>query len=131
MPEGATKDLEKAQASTPLESTEHVSQHTVTIGGERIDYTAKAGRLVLHDGKEEPTAKVALFYTAYTRHGTHEQTNRPIIFCWNGGPGRSSAGPSLRRTRSGPTSPGGPTELPATATSPLTTAARASSTRAQ
>ena len=90
MPDSATKDHEETQTSAPVASTEQVSQHTVTVGGERIDFTAKAGRLVLHDGKEEPTAKVALFYTAYLRNGSQDQADRPIVFCWNGGPGSAS-----------------------------------------
>lgn len=52
-----------------------------------IDYRAQAGTLVLKDdqGKE----KGSLFYTAYFRKGM-PSGERPITFCFNGGPGAAS-----------------------------------------
>ncbi|MEU9886054.1 peptidase S10 [Sphaerisporangium sp. NPDC051011] len=92
MPENAIteKTAEKAGDAKPLEDQQFVTRHSVTIGGERIDYTAKAGRMVLHDGEEQATPKVALFYTAYLRDGVESRRDRPLVFLWNGGPGSSA-----------------------------------------
>ena len=61
-----------------------VTQHTVTVNGAPIAYTARAGTLELTNAAEKPTAYV--FYTAYTVEGA----NRPITFVYNGGPGSST-----------------------------------------
>lgn len=63
------------------------TQHTVTIGGKSIAYTANAGTLVLHgpDGK----ARASIFFVAYTRDG-EEPGTRPITFFYNGGPGAAT-----------------------------------------
>lgn len=63
------------------------TRHSVEIGGERVEYTARAGKLVLKDGKGEPTAEI--FFIAYTREGM-EPEERPLTFSFNGGPGSSS-----------------------------------------
>ncbi|MGC9468757.1 MAG: S10 family peptidase [Anaerolineae bacterium] len=65
-----------------------VTQHTLTIGGEEIAYTAKAGTLLLKDDKDEP--KASIFYVAYTKDGVGDVGQRPITFSFNGGPGSSS-----------------------------------------
>jgi len=91
MPETAVAERHDAtMRSAPVETEDHSSHHIVTTGSEPIAYRAKVGRLVLHDGKEELTAKVALFYTAYMRDDSSDQADRPLIFCWNGGPGSST-----------------------------------------
>ena len=86
----AKTDAEKAADAKPLEDQEFVTKHAVTIAGQRIDYTAKAGRMVMHDGKELSTPKVALFYTAYFRDGVEDTRDRPLLYMWNGGPGSSA-----------------------------------------
>lgn len=97
MPDTATTPSEtdqstaaKAADAKPLEDQQVVTRHSVTIGGERIDYTAKAGRMVMHDGGEHAKPKVALFYTAYLRDKVESPRDRPLVFMWNGGPGSSS-----------------------------------------
>lgn len=64
------------------------TEHTVRIGDEDVTYTASAGRFVMRsdDGK----ARASIFFVAYSRHGTHDPAQRPITFCFNGGPGSSS-----------------------------------------
>ncbi|MDG2381508.1 MAG: peptidase S10 [Pirellulaceae bacterium] len=64
------------------------TEHTVKIAGKEIKYTATAGQLVMKsdDGK----AKANVFFVAYTRNGTSNLAERPISFCFNGGPGSSS-----------------------------------------
>ncbi|HVV75653.1 MAG TPA: hypothetical protein VHC43_06415 [Mycobacteriales bacterium] len=83
------KEKDKAEEK-PLEDQEFVTKHTATIGGQRIDYTAKTGRMVLFDNAEVSKPQVALFYTAYVRDGIESRRDRPLIFMWNGGPGSSA-----------------------------------------
>src|SRR5487761_673324 len=64
-----------------------VSHGSVTVNGERIDYTATAGTIVLRDDKGDPTA--SMFYIAYTKNGA-KPDQRPLTFAYNGGPGGSS-----------------------------------------
>lgn len=66
-----------------------VTQHTVNLaGGGKLDYTATAGTLSLFDQSGERSA--AIFYTAYVAKPAG-QTNRPVTFAFNGGPGAASA----------------------------------------
>lgn len=73
------------------ERTEAISTittiHSLQLEKEKLDYKATAGRLDLHDKKGNVTAHV--FFTAYTKEA--KNSNRPITFCFNGGPGSSSA----------------------------------------
>jgi carboxypeptidase C (cathepsin A) len=62
--------------------------HEVTIGGETVEYTASAGRLLLKE--EEGKKRASFFFTAYTRNGVEDPATRPIVFSFNGGPGSSS-----------------------------------------
>jgi carboxypeptidase C (cathepsin A) len=74
---------------------------SVTVGGKRIDYTAIAGRIVVHpkgwddvpqdqpDDKDKPPIEAAMFYVAYIKKGVAPET-RPITFLFNGGPGSST-----------------------------------------
>src|SRR5690349_5624826 len=65
-----------------------VTQHTVTIGGAEISYTARAGHLVTTDlFSARPTAKI--FYVAFTAN-VADPSSRPVTFFYNGGPGSSS-----------------------------------------
>jgi len=63
------------------------TQHTTTIDGKQIAYTAKAGTMVLHDPQGKPRA--SMFYVSYTRDGMDPST-RPVTFFFNGGPGSAS-----------------------------------------
>jgi carboxypeptidase C (cathepsin A) len=59
----------------------------VTVGGTAIDYTARAGTLKIQG--EDGKAKADVFFVAYTKDDA-DPTQRPITFCFNGGPGSSS-----------------------------------------
>ena len=83
----------------------------VTVEGQRIDYRAVAGTLVVHpkgwddvkppasgDEKSDksdkaddanPKAEASMFYVAYFKKGA-PSVDRPITFLYNGGPGSSS-----------------------------------------
>jgi len=64
------------------------SKHSVTLGGQKLDYTAVAGTITLRDVEGKPTAEI--FYIAYTRDGVDDLSRRPVTFSFNGGPGSSS-----------------------------------------
>jgi carboxypeptidase C (cathepsin A) len=72
-----------------VEPVEKVSttQHTATIGGKTIPYTANAGTMVIRDDSGKPKATV--FYISYTADKTDAAT-RPVTFFFNGGPGSAS-----------------------------------------
>jgi carboxypeptidase C (cathepsin A) len=84
---------------------------SVTIGGQKIDYTAVVGTLVVHPkdwddapqkpsldgddkagdsgGDKENSAEAAMSYVAYLKKGEAANT-RPVMFFFNGGPGSST-----------------------------------------
>jgi carboxypeptidase C (cathepsin A) len=75
-----------APAPPPVETTSK-TQHTITIGGKKIAYTATAGTLIL---KKNDKPWASMFYTAYTRDDVPDASKRPLTFCFNGGPGAAS-----------------------------------------
>ena len=81
-----TKDLAKS-ATVPNASDEPVvTKHSITVGDSELVYSAETGMLPLL--KEDGTAKASMFYVAYTIDGG--DSSRPIIYCFNGGPGASA-----------------------------------------
>ncbi|TIP43045.1 MAG: peptidase S10, partial [Mesorhizobium sp.] len=66
-----------------------VTEHSITLGGRKLDYQAKTGTLSLLSGKGEVTAEI--FYVAYTQQSPAPAKDRPITFVFNGGPGAASA----------------------------------------
>src|SRR3989442_3775548 len=82
---------EKTERATPPkpEPRDQISttQHTVTINGTPVSYTARAGTIVLKD--EEGTPRANFFFVSYTRDGV-DPARRPVTFTFNGGPGSSS-----------------------------------------
>ncbi len=86
------------------------SDGSVTIRGQKIDYHAVAGTIVVHpkgwddaaraqrtgpDGKDlgekdnNPQAEASMFYVAYFKKGA-PSADRPVTFIYNGGPGSST-----------------------------------------
>ncbi len=86
--DAASPDPAPTTLPIPAE-TAVVTEHTASIGGKQIRYTATAGTLLLEDAKDRPTASV--FYRAYVADGLGPHARRPITFAYNGGPGGSSA----------------------------------------
>jgi carboxypeptidase C (cathepsin A) len=78
---------EKAKDKEPEEKLVR-SKHATTIGGQRLNYTASAGTILLRDEDDKPTASI--FYIAYTLDGVESLSRRPVTFSFNGGPGSSS-----------------------------------------
>lgn len=62
--------------------------NTVTINGERVKYVAETGMLPIL--KKDGNTIASVFYVAYTRLGDFDKSTRPVMFCFNGGPGSSS-----------------------------------------
>jgi len=73
--------------TVPPAMADAVTQHSVTIGGHAIAYTARAGTLTLRNDKDETTAR--MFYVAYSKDST-DHNHRPVTFFYNGGPGSST-----------------------------------------
>jgi len=86
----AAKDGKDAAKSKGKDGEEKLveTKHKVTINGQEISYTAKAGTIILRDAEDKPTASI--FYIAYTRDGVTNEAQRPLTFSFNGGPGSSS-----------------------------------------
>jgi carboxypeptidase C (cathepsin A) len=95
---GATLTSNGVSASAPRKAVTH---HEITIGGQRVAYTATVADDILPGADGKPGA--AAVTIAYTRDGTAEAAQRPVMFLFNGGPGASSSplhmsalGPVLR-----------------------------------
>jgi carboxypeptidase C (cathepsin A) len=65
-----------------------VTQHSLTLGGSAIAYTARAGHLIARD-PASGAAEASVFYVAYTADNADAAT-RPVTFFYNGGPGSAS-----------------------------------------
>jgi carboxypeptidase C (cathepsin A) len=78
----------KTEAVSIPKAEASVTQHRIVIGGAAINYTAKAGTLIIRDAKDQPYASIGYF--AYTINDITDPSRRPITFAYNGGPGTSS-----------------------------------------
>jgi len=65
-----------------------VTEHTVTVDGRALAYKAEAGMLPLL--KEDGAPRASVFYVAYTLTTDADAAVRPIMFCFNGGPGAAA-----------------------------------------
>jgi carboxypeptidase C (cathepsin A) len=65
-----------------------VTQHEVTIRGQRVPYRATVGTLPVFGEDGEPLA--ALLYTLYERTDVQDRSRRPLTISFNGGPGSGS-----------------------------------------
>jgi len=79
------QEKEKPQA---LKEESVTTEHTLNINGNPIAYSATVGTLLLKDNVGK--AKGSFFYTAYVKKDVQKFSKRPIMFCFNGGPGSSS-----------------------------------------
>src|SRR5256886_4987355 len=77
----------EAVAAAPPKEESSVTDHSIKISGQAISYKATAATILLKNEKDEPTALV--YYTAYTRSGEKDLSQRPIAFVYNGGAGSS------------------------------------------
>ena len=65
-----------------------VTEHETKILGKRLKYSATTGTQPVWNSKDEAVA--TLFYTYYQRTDVKENTERPLIISFNGGPGSAS-----------------------------------------
>lgn len=65
-----------------------VTRHQVTVNGKVLSYTATAGMMPIRD--DAGTLQAHMFYVAYTLDSAGPSSERPLTFCFNGGPGSSS-----------------------------------------
>lgn len=78
------KAATKAKIEWPAPVT---TKHSITINGQKINFTATAGHQSQVNDKGEKIAEI--FYIAYQRDGA-DAAKRPLTFSFNGGPGSSS-----------------------------------------
>ena len=97
--QAATAPLQgSTTAAAPPEDHIVTTEHSAVIRGQKLDYTATTGTMVV----ETAGKKCEIFFTAYTAEGTESIANypsaanragasdRPLTFVFNGGPGSSS-----------------------------------------
>jgi carboxypeptidase C (cathepsin A) len=80
------QEAEKALCKDKEEFSE--TKHEIIVNGQLIPYRAVAGTLTLKDDKCKPKAN--LFFIGYTKEGKGDLSERPVTFCFNGGPGSAS-----------------------------------------
>jgi len=86
-PPAAASPRAKESPSSAADGTV-VTQHTITLAGQKLSYTATAGFIAITDDAGKVQAN--MFYVAYTRSGFEASAPRPVTFAFNGGPGASS-----------------------------------------
>jgi carboxypeptidase C (cathepsin A) len=77
-----------AASSAPAQDELVLREHTAQLAGGALKYTSQAGRIVLRTEAGKPRASV--FHVYYRAKPDVALANRPITFCFNGGPGSSS-----------------------------------------
>ena len=65
-----------------------ITTHKTKINGKRISYSATTGTQPVWNEKGEATA--TLFYTYYKRDDIKDNSQRPLVMSFNGGPGSAS-----------------------------------------
>jgi carboxypeptidase C (cathepsin A) len=79
------KKVDKKESSEPAPPS--VTGHEITLGGETFKYTATADKLQMKDDSGD--VKAEIFAISYARDDT-DVAERPLTFCFNGGPGSAS-----------------------------------------
>lgn len=80
------KEKKKPKSKGPkLKDQKTTKKFEGSFGGEEISYTATAATQVFESSEQ----KVSFFYVSYTKDDADPAT-RPILFCFNGGPGSST-----------------------------------------
>lgn len=83
------KAAPKAETTAKPPPAASVTDGSIFIGGQKVEYRATAGTLPGMD--KTGKAKANIFYTAYTKKTGESTAKRRLTFCFNGGPGTSSA----------------------------------------
>jgi len=85
---GFYADIILSQNRAIAVDTTVITNHTTTINGIKISYTATTGTQPVWDKNGKPIA--TLYYTYYKRNGTGNMAKRPLLISFNGGPGSAS-----------------------------------------
>src|SRR5580765_4830119 len=64
------------------------AEGSVTIAGKKVDYRSVVGKLAVKDMTGNASANIV--YTSYIKKTDGKLSDRPLMFCFNGGPGTSS-----------------------------------------
>ena len=80
--------LVNAQSLSIASDTAIVTFHSTLIKNKKVEYSATTGTQPVWDDKGSPIA--AVHYTYYERQYVKDQSNRPILISFNGGPGSGS-----------------------------------------
>ena len=83
--EGAKDPAKKPEVAAPQKDVS--VEGRVTINGEVIPYKATTGKIVIN--REDGTPRASIFHVSYVR-SDKPNPNRPVTFCFNGGPGSSA-----------------------------------------
>ncbi len=83
----AAASLVAQERQLPADTTV-VTQHSITVKGQRVPYTATTGTQPVWDEDGKPIA--ALYYTYYQRSDISDRAARPLVISFNGGPGSAS-----------------------------------------
>ena len=87
MAQSPKAEPEKDQVLSVSPGTESVVKHSIPFRGGKPQYTTTAGYLGIRNDTGKTIARV--FYTYYRKDNEAVEA-RPIVFCFNGGPGSSS-----------------------------------------
>lgn len=86
------------------------TRQKITVAGEDIPYTTRAGYIPLRNATTGQT-EAHIFYTSYTRDNVADNASRPVLFFVGGAPGVSAAwqefgglGPKRMKWKAGPES---------------------------
>lgn len=85
----AKEDKELAAGSRHLNPDANVvTEHEVTIKGQRVPYRVTTGTMPVWDDDGKVIA--GIFYTYYERSDVKDKASRPLVMSFNGGPGSAS-----------------------------------------
>ena len=86
---GLLSAQEQKEQEKPIpEATSFITNHQITSGEKLIKYKATASETYLKDASGNPVASI--WSVAYIQEGIIDQTQRPVTFVFNGGPGSAS-----------------------------------------
>ncbi|MBV9469076.1 MAG: hypothetical protein JO316_13005 [Abitibacteriaceae bacterium] len=86
--DASSTDKDKAKDDAQDKPRQTETKHTLTLNGQRLNYTAMTGMMPLKDTEGKTTAEI--FFVAYTKDNVTDLAKRPITFSFNGGPGSAS-----------------------------------------
>ncbi len=81
-------NIEKDTVINYKKPQKSVTEGSVTVEGKQINYNAVAGTLILKNDLDTPT--LSMSYVAYFQNDEKDNSQRPITFIYNGGPGSAT-----------------------------------------